>query len=126
MVKEIAITDPFLQLDKKKKGCQIEEPYNNCTNRVVLNNIRKTHGCVPFKLWTEMETLPICSSAQIKKMNHDYDVSECIPNCEGTVIVSMIKSEIPDTIKIGSLLMKQYAKYKGMGTGVTFPLELQG
>ena len=49
-VKEMKVTDEFLGLDVNTRKCQNEEPFESCTTRQYLENIREQCNCVPFPL----------------------------------------------------------------------------
>ena len=49
-LKEIQVTDSYLELDEDVRGCQTTEPYYNCTTRIHLDNIVKKCGCLPLPL----------------------------------------------------------------------------
>ena len=48
ILKEISGTDSYLGLDQDVRGCQNDEPYDNCTTRQYIQAIRDTCGCLPF------------------------------------------------------------------------------
>ena len=45
---EIKVTDDYLGLDQRIKGCQNKEPYYNCTTRQYLKTILRKCGCLPL------------------------------------------------------------------------------
>ena len=49
-VKEIKVTDSYLGLDMKDKGCQNEEPQEECITRHFISTLLKDCGCLPLKL----------------------------------------------------------------------------
>ena len=50
VLKDIKVTESFLGLDKDVRGCQNDEPYDNCTTRHYLDTILNNCGCLPFML----------------------------------------------------------------------------
>ena len=49
-IKEIKVTDSFLGLDMEDKGCQNEEPIENCTTRNYIETLLHQCSCLPLKL----------------------------------------------------------------------------
>ena len=49
-IKEIKVTDSFLGLDMEDKGCQNEEPIENCTTRHYIETLLHQCSCLPLKL----------------------------------------------------------------------------
>ena len=49
-LKEIKVTDSYLEIPEAVRDCQSTEPYYNCTTRLHLENIRKKCGCLPLAL----------------------------------------------------------------------------
>ena len=47
ILKEISVTDSFLELDESTRGCQNVETLDNCTTRYFLNSLREICGCIP-------------------------------------------------------------------------------
>ena len=47
ILKEISVTDSFLDLDDYTRGCQNVEPFDNCTTRFFLNSLKEICGCIP-------------------------------------------------------------------------------
>ena len=58
-LKEIEVTESFLQLDQHQRGCQTLESYENCTTREHLNIIRKECGCLPYSLGLNDQVIKI-------------------------------------------------------------------
>ena len=50
VIKEIEVTESFLSLEKQVKGCQNEEPFENCTTRHYLQTLLKKCHCLPFDM----------------------------------------------------------------------------
>ena len=48
ILKEISGTDSYLGLDQNVRGCQNDEPYDNCTTRHYIEAMRDKCGCLPF------------------------------------------------------------------------------
>ena len=49
------MTDSFLSLSQKDRGCQNEETYNNCTTRAYLEDLKKRCKCLPLSLIIDFE-----------------------------------------------------------------------
>ena len=49
-LKEIIVTDSYLGLDQDIRGCQNDEPFDNCTTRQYINKIQEECGCLPFNI----------------------------------------------------------------------------
>ena len=49
-LKEIEVTDSYLGLDQKVRGCQNKEPQFNCTSRLYINHLLDKCGCLPFSM----------------------------------------------------------------------------
>ena len=49
-LKEIQVTQSYLDLDEESRGCQNNEPYYNCTTRIHLVNMLQKCGCLPLAL----------------------------------------------------------------------------
>ena len=50
VLKEISVTDDYLGLDPAIRGCQNEEPIDNCTTRKYHNTILGDCGCLPVRM----------------------------------------------------------------------------
>ena len=50
VMKEIQVTNSFLELDPKVTGCQKEESIHNCTTRNLIDTLKRQCGCLPFKM----------------------------------------------------------------------------
>ena len=48
ILKDVEVTDSFLGLDESVRQCQNNEPYDNCTTRHYIENVRKNCGCLPL------------------------------------------------------------------------------
>ena len=48
-VKEIKVTESFLGMDMEDKGCQLEEPLDNCTTRHHMDTVLHQCGCLPLR-----------------------------------------------------------------------------
>ena len=49
-IKEIAVTDSFLGLDKDIRKCQNIETYDDCKTRLHVEHLRQECGCLPLSL----------------------------------------------------------------------------
>ena len=50
IVKEIKVTDAFLQLPGRIRGCQNETPYSECITRLYMENAKRECGCLPISI----------------------------------------------------------------------------
>ena len=50
-LKEIQVSDSYLELDPKIIKCQKKEPFYNCTTRQYLNTFMRDCGCLPVNMW---------------------------------------------------------------------------
>ena len=48
-VKEIKVTESYLALDMKDKGCQDVEPLEECTSRHYIDMLLNQCGCLPLR-----------------------------------------------------------------------------
>ena len=108
-MKEVSATKSFLNMDQKIRGCQSEEPYENCTTRKYLEAVIENCKCLPFAVKmddeVDLETLHSniilflkgaanCDEEGLKcskEMNKSF--ADCLKNCEGMVITSYDKKE---------------------------------
>ena len=51
-VKEIKVTDSFLEMDIDVRECQKEEPLENCTTRQYINDLLQQCDCLPLSITT--------------------------------------------------------------------------
>ena len=49
-LKEIQVTDSYLELDEDVRGCQTTKPYYNCTTRIYFDKMLQKCGCLPLPL----------------------------------------------------------------------------
>ena len=49
-LKEIAVTDSFMGLDKETRKCQNIETYDDCKTRLHVEHLRQECGCLPLSL----------------------------------------------------------------------------
>ena len=64
VVKEVKVTEDFMTLDEETRGCQMTEPYENCTTRVYKETVLEECGCIPFSIWMN-DRVRKCSLHQI-------------------------------------------------------------
>ena len=48
VVKEIKVTESFLDLDKDVIKCQNKESFDQCKTRTYINSLNNQCGCLPF------------------------------------------------------------------------------
>ena len=46
-LKEVKVTSTFLDLDSEARGCQMKEPFEQCTTRMTIGNIVEKCKCLP-------------------------------------------------------------------------------
>ena len=49
-MKEIAVTDSFMGLEKDTRKCQNIETYDDCKTRLHVEHLRQECGCLPLSL----------------------------------------------------------------------------
>ena len=49
-IKEIAVTESFMGLDRDTRKCQNIETFDDCKTRLHIEHLRKKCGCIPFSL----------------------------------------------------------------------------
>ena len=49
-LKEIKVTEDFLELDMKSRKCQQRETFESCTTRKYLEKVVQECNCVPYRL----------------------------------------------------------------------------
>ena len=91
-MKEIIVTDSYLELDQNVRACQNEESLHSCSTRLHTGAFLAQCGCVPFRM-TPTQT-PLCSGAQLDCVqNTTVDTSSCLPPCSGLFVTGFSKSE---------------------------------
>ena len=50
VLRETKVTDSFLGLDMEDRGCQNDEPVQNCTTRQYIETVLDKCNCVPLNL----------------------------------------------------------------------------
>ena len=50
VLQEIEVTDEYLGLDQKVRGCQNKESHDNCTTSHYIDTILEQCGCLPFNI----------------------------------------------------------------------------
>ena len=71
-IKEIKVTDSFLGLDIEDKGCQNEEPIENCTTRQYIETLLHQCSCLPLKL-TEAQNVKLLIVSPNPNITSDVD-----------------------------------------------------
>ena len=66
VLKEIDVTDSYLDLSEEVKGCQNEESFVNCTTRNFIDSLLGQCGCLPFDI------------RQTEKVKSKYDNNQLI------------------------------------------------
>ena len=96
-LKEIKVTDSFLSLDKKTKGCQ-QETYNDCTTKNYLETLIYKCHCLPFQLKTT-DNFPLCTFKEMECIkNIDIDEYKCLQEFSGLLVTSYDQNEIEDSV----------------------------
>ena len=122
-MKEIIVTDSYLELDQTVRACQNKESLHSCSTRLHTAAFLAQCGCVPFNM-THAET-PLCSGAQLDCVqNTTVDTSTCLPPCSGLFVTGFSKSEQgTDSLQLDRATMKAYRNYTKWSA---FPSELKG
>ena len=50
VVKDVKVTDSYLELDKSVRGCQNEESYEDCTTSYYIKTLLEHCKCLPFNI----------------------------------------------------------------------------
>ena len=50
VVKNIQVTESYLELDQDVRGCQTETTIQNCTTRQYISGLLEGCGCLPFSI----------------------------------------------------------------------------
>ena len=50
VVKDVKVTDSYLELDKSVRGCQNEESYEDCTTSYYIKTLLENCKCLPFNI----------------------------------------------------------------------------
>ena len=50
VVKDIAVTESYNGLPQSVRGCQNQEPFENCTSRIYFDSLMAKCGCLPFNM----------------------------------------------------------------------------
>ena len=122
-MKEIIVTDSYLELDQNVRACQNDESLHSCSTRLHNAAFLAQCGCVPFHM-TQTET-PLCSGAQLGCVqNTTVDTSSCLPPCSGLFVTGFSKSEQgTDSFHMDRATLKAYKNYTKWSP---FPSELKG
>ena len=122
-MKEIMVTDSYLDLDQTVRACQNKESLHSCSTRLHTAAFLAQCGCVPFNM-THAET-PLCSGAQLDCVqNTTVDTSTCLPPCSGLFVTGFSKSEQgTDSLQLDRATLKAYRNYTKWSA---FPSELKG
>ena len=134
VLKEIKVTDSYLGLDQRERGCQNEEPPDTCTTRKYRKTILGKCGCLPvnIRLFNEVFFLIIvnrvtlfilqsyifqetlCSTALqmdcVKNVN--VDISSCQKPCSGLIVTSFAQSKLENDLETLFPISKEYAHFK--------------
>ena len=131
VLKEVTVTDSFMDLASDIRKCQDVVPYEHCSTQATLDTILRTCGCLPIhlrfrKLPEKVKMMPLCNKTQLECINNlDIDKSHCTVNCKGILISSLLKSTIQQDI-FGTHFaefQKNYSIYRGTPE---FPQNLRG
>ena len=58
-VKEITVTESFLEMDLDVRKCQNEEPMEECTTRHYINDLLQQCDCLPLSISTSNKVFKI-------------------------------------------------------------------
>ena len=126
VLKETQIMDSYMELDEDVRGCQNEEPFDNCTTRQYIDSILKTCGCVPYSInLSRKGPMPICSSKELACVNKiEVNNSNCMPFCSGLILTSFSKNDAKKDM--ANLLYEEVMAYKQYMKWLEFPHKLKG
>ena len=121
VLKEIQIKDSYLELDEDVRGCQNEEPFDNCTTRQYIDSLLKTCGCVPYSInLSRKGPMPICSSKELACVKRiEVNNSNCMPFCSGLILTSFSKNDAKKDM--ANLLYEEVMAYKQYMKWLEFP-----
>ena len=49
-VKQITVTEDFMELDQNQKKCQTKETFEDCKTKLYLGKLEKECNCIPYRL----------------------------------------------------------------------------
>ena len=64
-LKEIKVTDSYLELDQGTRECQMEEPFYNCTTRKRIDTVLEQCRCLPFQMRRSLKVIELINHQPI-------------------------------------------------------------
>ena len=131
-LKEIKVTDSYLDLDENTRNCQNEETFENCTTRHYIETILIECGCLPFNIHHPKKVFyqnngfkilcfisiflqgPLCSTSQVECINRvqfDSSKSTCAKSCYGLIVTGVSKSGQHMNKNIEGILLEEMTSY---------------
>ena len=138
-MKKIETTESYLGLDQDVRGCQNEEPFDNCTTRLYIDTLMEQCGCLPFSIRLPSNKVPnydlstqkydfqepLCTANKLDCVKSvKVETSSCTPSCSGLILASFSKVEFNKNLD--SLIPQEietYNKYKKL---TPFPTGFKG
>ena len=77
-LKDIRVTNSFLNFDESIRDCQDNEPLQNCTTRMYMDAIIRKCKCLPLNLRIRNEVSRLKELLNLNKSAHILDA--CNPN----------------------------------------------
>ena len=67
-VKEMEVTDEYLELDKNIRNCQTDESFESCSTRQYLDTLKSQCNCLPYALRELLKYDLVC----LHRLTHLY------------------------------------------------------
>ena len=110
-VKEVRVTESFLELGEHVTKCQNQEPYFNCTTSLYMKTTFEKCDCLPLELKSVGKH--ICFSPDQLRCIRDLEIdfSSCLLSCSGMLITSFLKHKTNGIPAIFEDAEADYMKY---------------
>ena len=59
-IKEVSVTDSFVTLDEKTRGCSNDFTFDECTTKLYVDAVNGTCNCLPMKMRVSNEVSRKC------------------------------------------------------------------
>ena len=70
ILKEVKVTDSFMELDEDVRECQNQEHYIDCTTNNFIEEMRQQCGCLPLSI--RSSNFQVNYKSMVKGSNFDY------------------------------------------------------
>ena len=130
-------------MDMKYRGCQDEEPLEECISKHYIDNLLHQCNCLPLRIATsknvtiiiiyglisfQHNTLiqdPICNPEQLACIeNVKLNSSKCVKSCTGLIVTGYTKFEFDDLKLVD--IEKTIEAYKDFKKWFKVPLSIKG